>query len=229
MKRIAILTSGNAPVSDEMAKMLNSGNRYRVGNVPEELVMAEEEVLVNALQTENVDILLVESCDREFSPEFPIHVMKIEEGESAVDAIRRLMKEVPDYQPEHKWANTLHENFDENRLTPPPVNGVASPSPAPVPPAMNHVAEKGNQNHTQQQPMPKTYMVWAVLATIFFSMLPGIVAIIYSTLVTSRYFNGNYEGALKASRNVEIWTIVSIVVGVITSTLYLPMMLMSAL
>lgn len=225
MKRVAILTTGEAPIAEEMAKMLNSGHRYRVGNVPQELVYAEESKLVEALRGEGVDILLLENCDRILSNYFPISVMTIERDETAVEAIRRLMANFPDFTVEQQWANALHEEFD----------GSAAQTPPPLPPRPAQAAAVENLNNEagetgfNRKPMPKTYMLWAILATILFSTVPGIIAIVYSTLVSGRYFSGDYEGAVKASRRVEIWTIVSIVVGIITTTLYFPIFLFAGM
>lgn len=74
----------------------------------------------------------------------------------------------------------------------------------------------------KQEPMPSTYLIWAVLVTILCCFIPGIVAIIFSSQVSSRYYSGDFEGAKRASRNAEIWIIVSFVLGVLTATLYLP-------
>ena len=78
---------------------------------------------------------------------------------------------------------------------------------------------------TGSEPMPDTYLVWSVLATILCCLIPGIVAIIYSASVSSKYYAGDIEGSKRASRNAQIWCIVSIIAGVIWGTLYLPLAL----
>lgn len=75
--------------------------------------------------------------------------------------------------------------------------------------------------------MPPTWLVWSVIMTVFCCTIPGIVAIIFSSQVSSRYGMGDIEGAKRASRNAEIWIIVSFVLGVLSSTLYLPIMMAS--
>lgn len=77
------------------------------------------------------------------------------------------------------------------------------------------------------QPMPSTWLVWSVLVTIFCCFIPGIIAIIFSSQVSNRYYSGDYEGARRASRNAEIWIIVSVVLGVLAATLYVPFMFLS--
>lgn len=71
--------------------------------------------------------------------------------------------------------------------------------------------------------MPSTYLVWSVLATVLCCTVPGIVAIIMSSKVSSRFYQGDVEGSQRASRLAEIWIIISFVLGVISQTLYLPL------
>lgn len=75
----------------------------------------------------------------------------------------------------------------------------------------------------RREPMPPTWLVWSVIMTILCCFIPGIVAIVYSSKVSGRYFAGDIEGAKRASRNAEIWIIISFVLGVISNTLYLPL------
>ena len=58
---------------------------------------------------------------------------------------------------------------------------------------------------TVRPPMPPTYLVWSILVTIFLCRIAGIVAIVYSMQVSSRYYAGNYEGAAYASRQARLW------------------------
>ena len=53
--------------------------------------------------------------------------------------------------------------------------------------------------------MPPTYLVWSILVTIFLCRIAGIVAIVYSTQVSSCYYAGNYEGAEYASHQARLW------------------------
>lgn len=72
------------------------------------------------------------------------------------------------------------------------------------------------------EPMPSTWLVWSVVTTILCCFVPGIIAIIQSARVSSKYYAGDIEGAKRASRNAEIWIIISFVLGVISNTLYIP-------
>ena len=76
------------------------------------------------------------------------------------------------------------------------------------------------------EPIPDTYLIWSVIITILCCLIPGIIAIIYSSSVSSKYYRGDIEGAKRASRNAQIWCIVSIVTGIIWATLYVPLSLL---
>ncbi len=67
----------------------------------------------------------------------------------------------------------------------------------------------------QQQPMPPTYLVWSILTMLFCCVPTGIVAIVYSSKVNSRFTSGDYEGAKKASDNAAIWILATVVLGLI--------------
>lgn len=149
---------------------------------------------------------------------------------------------------DEEWAETLHIDFDSRKAaeaaervaqmtTPPPV-----PGSQPVPPVPNfgnnpqyfqqvRGGAPAPQNYgnrpVNEEPMPSTYLVWAVIMTVLCCFIPGIVAIIFSTKVSSRYYAGDVEGAKRASRNAEIWIIVSFVLGVLSATLYMPIMMIS--
>ena len=56
-------------------------------------------------------------------------------------------------------------------------------------------------------------------------MVPGIVAVFYSAQVSSRYHNGDIEGAKRASKAAEAWIIASFVLGLLSTTLQFPIML----
>ncbi len=73
--------------------------------------------------------------------------------------------------------------------------------------------------------MPPTYLVWSVVMTLLCCFIPGIVAIVNSSQVSSKFYQGDIEGAQRASRRAEIWIIISFVLGVISNTLYLPLSL----
>ena len=69
-----------------------------------------------------------------------------------------------------------------------------------------------NNNHP---PMPKTYLVESILATIFCCMPLGIVGLIYASGVASAYYSGNYVLAQHKSDEAKKWTKWSFLLGVV--------------
>lgn len=231
------MTSGSAPVATEMMDTLNRGSRYRIGMVPESLAMNPER-LADALKQEGVEFLILENYTQNLPEGFGVPYMVISEGESVTDATRRLNVECPEYGPERRWAQTLREDFAVKTQTPPPMPTEAEeieqpqapePQAACFNPAPSGLSQ-GNQASApaERKPMPKSYLLWAILATIFCCMPAGIVAIVFSTQVSSRYFVGDEAGAEKASNRAQIWIIASIVLSIITNSLYTPLMFLSA-
>ena len=96
----------------------------------------------------------------------------------------------------------------------------------PTPFQQQHRVEDAVRNPTNS--MPPTYLVWSIVMTILCCTVPGIVAIIYSAQVSSKFYQGDIQGAQRASQRAEIWIIVSFVVGVLSNTLYLPLAIAGA-
>ena len=145
---------------------------------------------------------------------------------------------------DEEWADTLHIDFH----TPPAVPGQPSQPQQPAPPqpgpyqaqaqgqyqyqpqwpqgGPSGMAPKGYgvRQPQQREPMPPSYLILSVVMTICCCVVPGIVAIIFSSQVSSKYYSGDIEGAKRASRTAEIWIIVSFVLGVLNATILLPIM-----
>lgn len=133
-----------------------------------------------------------------------------------------------------QWAEVLGI---PNNVPPVPTQRLVGPtnqeSQASQPNQPNHTSQMGIQGqpvHMSQaamrvpaEQMPPTYLVWAVIMTILCCTIPGIIAIIFSAKVSSKFYEGDLEGARRASHNAEIWIIISFVLGVLSSTLYLPL------
>lgn len=141
---------------------------------------------------------------------------------------------------ETEWAAALHVDFDaeearkraEKAATPPPMPGI-NEEPKAVPPVYppqpapySSQSAPSPQPYPAQETMPDTYLIWSVLATVFCCFIPGIVAIVYSTMVSSKYYAKDYEGAKRASKLAQYWIIASVVLGVITAAVYVPLSLL---
>lgn len=73
--------------------------------------------------------------------------------------------------------------------------------------------DRYNAGQKQRPPMPSTYLPWSLIVTLVCCMPVGIVAIIYSSMVESRYAASNYAGAQSASSVAKGWCIAGAVLG----------------
>lgn len=138
----------------------------------------------------------------------------------------------PPSTPEAAWSDTLGLGYSHEELArataagqePPAV--ATPPDFAPQPPAAPSPGQYMRQTPPQNPapPMPKNYLVWAVVITLLCCMPAGIVAIVFAAQVSQRYYAGDYEAAERYSRRAQIWIIVSFVLGLLSSTIISPMM-----
>jgi len=71
-----------------------------------------------------------------------------------------------------------------------------------------------------EQNQPKNYLVESILVTIFCCLPFGIAGIVFASQVNSKYANGDYEGALKASKDAKKWMKWGLISGIIVAVLY---------
>ena len=100
----------------------------------------------------------------------------------------------------------------ERSGTPPPPDDAGLP-PMPPPPGMGMPAQYGTRP-LMTAPVPN-YMVWAILATVFCFLPTGIAAIVFASQVSSKLAAGDRAGAVEASNKAKMWTIISVVVGIL--------------
>lgn len=138
----------------------------------------------------------------------------------------------PAPSPAEEWAEVLGVNYDPERMA---HIDSETETPAETPKANANIPQPSFKGAQNQQPspasdnsdkMPSTYLVWAVIMTVICCLPAGIVAIIFSCQVSSKFYAGDFNGALKASERAQIWIIVSFVLGVMSNTLYLPLMML---
>lgn len=81
------------------------------------------------------------------------------------------------------------------------------------------VGDEANADDSQEaepkEKCPPTNLVWAILAAILCCTPLAIPGIIFAIMVRKKYNRGDYEGAFKASERAALWTILSIVLGLI--------------
>jgi len=68
---------------------------------------------------------------------------------------------------------------------------------------------------------PNNYLVWAILTTILCCLPLGVVSIVFSTQVNSKWAMGDAQGALKASNNARNFAIASAVAAVVLGVVWL--------
>ncbi|MCM1005706.1 MAG: CD225/dispanin family protein [Prevotella sp.] len=76
---------------------------------------------------------------------------------------------------------------------------------------------------------PTSHLTAAILVTILCCTIPGVIAIVYASSVSSRLAAGDIEGAEKASVRAEGWIIASFVLGMLSATLWFPVSLITNL
>ncbi len=68
---------------------------------------------------------------------------------------------------------------------------------------------------------PPTYLLFSILTMLFCCLPFGIVGLINSASVNSKFDSGDIEGAEKASRNARTWSIVSLCCGLLGIVIYI--------
>jgi hypothetical protein len=96
--------------------------------------------------------------------------------------------------------------------------------PVQVPP----VSRPFQESYTPNQPLaagtgirPKTWLVESILATLFCCLPFGIAGIVNASNVDSRYANGDFAGAQRASEEAGKWTKISFFVAIGLWVLYI--------
>jgi hypothetical protein len=77
-----------------------------------------------------------------------------------------------------------------------------------------------NPKRVEGQP-PKSYLILAILVTIFCCLPFGIVGIVYANKVEDRFYAGDLEGALRASSTAKMWTLIGFLCGLGAVILYI--------
>lgn len=254
-KQIAILASGGKERTEEIIRRFNDGERVTIAMVLTDRENSEVRDLEGKFDTEILFFDRADWHDSEkiakllhdrrielivtddFRPVLPDGLREafahriVDLGDSsAAEApgviMKHLMLEKSD--PDRAWAQALGIKYEQPEVSAAAPDGISGQSVTP-PPYTGSVQPPVYQSDTQDpgtsQPMPPTYLIWSIVCTLLCCFIPGLFAIFFSSQVSSKYYAGDIEGAEKASRRAEIWIIISFVLGVISATLYLPLML----
>lgn len=110
----------------------------------------------------------------------------------------------------------------ETEAQPQPEQTVEEPDQEPVLEPAPKVEEPKSQPQPQPkqetapaEPCPPNYLVWTVLVTVMCCVPLGVISLIYSSQVKTKYNAGDIEGAKKASSKTELWLILAFVLGLI--------------
>ena len=90
------------------------------------------------------------------------------------------------------------------------------PPPPPLPPQPYGASDAPGAPGTP----PANYLVWSILTTIFCCLPLGIVSIVFSTQVNSKWALGDVAGAQESSAKAKRFAIWAAVAGVIVTVLY---------
>ena len=97
---------------------------------------------------------------------------------------------------------------------PQPEQTIEEPVQEPAP-KVEDVKPQPLQETAPAEPCPPNYLVWTVLVTVMCCVPLGVISLIYSSQVKTKYNAGDIEGAKKASSKTELWLILAFVLGLI--------------
>jgi predicted secreted protein len=106
---------------------------------------------------------------------------------------------------------------------PPPPSGPPPPPPGGMPPPPPGGFQVGGYPGGGWQPVgakPPSYLVWAILTTLFCCLPFGIVSIVFAAQVDSKYNAGDFAGSVASSKNAKKWAIVAAVASLVLIGLY---------
>lgn len=115
-------------------------------------------------------------------------------------------------QPPTIPAIPAHEK--SNIAQTPDVPNVA-PAPKAQRPGYQPLNTQYEANAAEIPARPKTYLAWAIVTIVVFNLLCGVIALIYSIKVRSKYRRGNYIGAERCSNTTQWWIAGGITLGII--------------
>lgn len=97
--------------------------------------------------------------------------------------------------------------------------------------AGNQYQQASNNQYQQAQPSsyggypPKTWVVEAILVTLFCCMPFGVVGLVHATMVSLYYNRGEFEAAEQASKTAGKWVKIAFIIGLIVIILYVVLIL----
>lgn len=71
------------------------------------------------------------------------------------------------------------------------------------------------------QHQPKNYLIESILVTIFCCLPFGIVGIVFAAQVNAKFDAGDFEGAIKTSKEAKKWMNLGLISGLVIGLFYL--------
>lgn len=71
------------------------------------------------------------------------------------------------------------------------------------------------------QTPPNNHLVMAILTTVLCCLPLGVVSIVFSSQVNSKWAAGDYQGAIDAAEKAKKWWIASLATGIVVIVLYI--------
>ncbi|MCI0700061.1 MAG: CD225/dispanin family protein [Planctomycetia bacterium] len=75
---------------------------------------------------------------------------------------------------------------------------------------------------------PPNYLAQSILVTLCCCLIGGVVAIIHAAQVNSKWQQGDYAGARKASETAKMWCWLSFGIGIVTNAIAIVVQMMMA-
>jgi hypothetical protein len=157
-------------------------------------------------------------------------------GPYTLDEIRQMVSDGHLAVTEYAWSQGMQNWVPITQL----IGAAASPPPPPLPAAgrpqalTTHPAYPvynqpiygqpqglGQQVYVQAPPRPPTYLLSAILVTLFCCLPFGIVSIVFASQVDSKYNSGDYAGAQAASNTAKNWYHAALISGIIIAVLWI--------
>jgi len=85
----------------------------------------------------------------------------------------------------------------------------------------NYNPQQGSQPNMPQGVPPDNNLVWAILSTVLCCLPLGIVAIIKSTQVNSKWQMGDIQGAQQAAADAKKYAMWGAIAGIIVMVIYM--------
>ncbi|MFV0289826.1 MAG: CD225/dispanin family protein [Mangrovibacterium sp.] len=80
-----------------------------------------------------------------------------------------------------------------------------------IPPPIPEVEQERREEKTNEfRYPPRTYLAGAIITMIFCCFPIGLISFIYAIRVENLFYSGNYEGAIRSSRNARTWMLIAL-------------------